>query len=70
METWKVKLLTLLKDKRVTGLGLKLLLLLHASVEYGAFAPVTPAEIARVLRLNFKSLPSLYIHPVSEEYAI
>jgi DNA-binding MarR family transcriptional regulator len=49
METWKEKLLALLRDKRLTGSGLKILLLLYASVEYGSFAPITPARIARLL---------------------
>ena len=56
MDTSRERLITLLKDKRVTGLGLRILLLLYASVEYGAFSPITPAAIARVLELHESSV--------------
>ncbi len=56
METSKGALISLLKDKRLTGLGLRIVLLMCASVEYGAYAPLTPAEIARVLELHESSV--------------
>jgi DNA-binding MarR family transcriptional regulator len=56
MDTLREKLISVLKDKRLTGLGLRIVLLLYASVEYGAYAPLTPAEIARVLELHESSV--------------
>ena len=64
METWKEKLLTLLRDKRITGLGLRILLLLHASVEYGSFSSTTPAKIARVLDIHESSVKRSIRHLV------
>ncbi len=56
MDTSQEKLISVLKDKRLTGLGLRIVLLMCASVEYGAYAPLTPAEIARVLELHESSV--------------
>lgn len=56
VETWNEKLLSVLRDKRLTGLSLRILLLMYASVEYGAFSPVTPAQIARLLDLHESSV--------------
>ncbi len=56
MNTLQEKLISVLKDKRLTGLGLRIVLLLYASVEYGAYAPLTPAKIARVLELHESSV--------------
>jgi len=46
------RLLRILADTKITGQGLRILLLLYLSIDTGAFAPITPHEIARLLNLH------------------
>lgn len=56
MATEKERLLRVLKDKRITGQGLRIVLLLAVSTEYGWYSPLTPAQIARLLELHESSV--------------
>ncbi len=56
MSTLSGALLRIVKDARLSGQSLRVLLFLYASVEYGAFSPVTPAIIASELLVHQSSV--------------
>jgi DNA-binding MarR family transcriptional regulator len=56
MNTYDERLLSILQDKRLSAQGLRIIILLHASVEFGSFAPLCPAQIARLLHADPSSV--------------
>lgn len=50
--TWRLGFIRTAQDKEVGAEGYRVLFVILGFVEYGLFAPVTPAQIARILNTH------------------